>query len=72
MEAQLHQTREAWLNYVVQRIAPMFERLKAPLPARLRIAISFTSNGRRSRYIGECWDHQCSEDPISRFSSGPT
>jgi hypothetical protein len=23
MEAQLHQTREAWLNYVAQRMAPM-------------------------------------------------
>ena len=24
MEAQLPQTREAWLNYVAQRMAPMF------------------------------------------------
>jgi hypothetical protein len=62
MEAQLHQTREAWLNYVAQRMAPMFERLGAPLPAQLRIAIGFTSSGRRSRHIGECWDNQCSED----------
>ncbi len=31
MEAQLHQTREAWLNYVAQRIAPMFEKLGAPI-----------------------------------------
>ena len=62
MEAQLHQTREAWLNYVAQRMAPMFEQLGAPLPAQLRIAIGFTSSGRRSRSIGECWDNQCSED----------
>jgi hypothetical protein len=62
MEAQLHQTREAWLNYVAQRMAPMFETLKAPLPVQLRIAIGFTSSGRRSRNIGECWDNQCSED----------
>jgi hypothetical protein len=27
MEAQLHQTREVWLNYVVQRMAPLFEQL---------------------------------------------
>jgi hypothetical protein len=27
METQLHQTREAWLNYVAQRMAPMFEKL---------------------------------------------
>ena len=37
----------------------MSERLGAPLPAQLRIAIGFTSSGRRSRNIGECWDNQC-------------
>src|SRR5712691_7633223 len=62
METQLHQTREAWLNYVAQRMAPIFEKFGAPLPAQLRIAIGFTSSGRRSRNIGECWDSQCSED----------
>ena len=40
----------------------MFAKLDAPLPAQLRIAIGFTSSGRRSRNIGECWDNQCSED----------
>jgi hypothetical protein len=62
MEAQPHRTREAWLSYVAQRMAPMFKRLGAPLPAQLRIAIGFTSSGRRSRHTGECWDNQCSED----------
>ena len=62
METQLQQTREAWLNYVARRLAPMFKRLGTPLPAQLRIAIGFTSSGRRSRHIGECWDSQCSED----------
>src|SRR5260370_26525173 len=40
----------------------MLEKLGAPLRAELRIAIGFTSSGRRSRNIGECWDNQCSED----------
>src|SRR5438105_3647929 len=62
MEAQLHQTRAAWLNYVALCMAPIFEKLGAPLPAQLRIAIGFTSSGWRSRNIGECWDNQCSED----------
>jgi hypothetical protein len=48
MEPQPHQTREAWLNYVIRRMAPMFERLGAPIPAQLRIAIGFTSTGRRA------------------------
>src|SRR5262252_9863482 len=43
-------------------MAPMFARLDAPLPAQLRIAIGFTSSGRRSKHIGECWNNQCSED----------
>src|ERR1700740_1993020 len=62
MEVQLHQTREAWLNYVAQRMAPIFDQLRAPLPPQLRIAIGFTSSGWRSKHIGECWDSQCSED----------
>jgi hypothetical protein len=62
MEVQLHQTREAWLNYVAQHMAPIFDQLRAPLPPQLRIAIGFTSSGRRSKHIGECWDNQCSED----------
>jgi len=40
----------------------MFEKLGAPVPGQLRIAIGFTSSGRLSRNIGECWDNQCSED----------
>jgi hypothetical protein len=43
-------------------MAPMFERLGAPLPAQLRIAIGLISSGRRSTQIGECWDNRCSED----------
>jgi hypothetical protein len=62
MEVQLHRTREAWLNYVAERMASIFDKLRAPLPPQLRIAIGFTSSGRRSKHIGECWDNQCSED----------
>jgi hypothetical protein len=50
------------LKYVAERMAPIFDKLRAPLPPQLRIAIGFTSNGRRSKHIGECWDNQCSED----------
>ncbi len=38
---RLHETREAWLNDVAHRMAPIFQQLAAPLPARLRIAIGF-------------------------------
>jgi len=62
MEVQLYQTREAWWSYIARRMAPIFESLRAPLPVQLRVAIGFTSSGRSSKHIGECWDNQCSED----------
>src|SRR6266849_6894391 len=70
MEARLHETREPWLN-VTHRMAPIFQQLAAPLPARLRIAIGFTSTGRRSKRIGECWDNQFSEDRYFEISIRP-
>lgn len=57
-----HANREAWLNHVARRMAPMFAALNAPLPGRIRIAIGFTSTGQRGKRIGECWDTSCSED----------
>lgn len=57
-----HPNRESWLNFVAERMAPMFEDLGAPLPERVRIAIGFTSAGRRGKRIGECWDNRCSDD----------
>ncbi|MFP3558197.1 transcription elongation protein SprT [Paraburkholderia sp. SIMBA_049] len=57
-----HPNRESWLNFVAARMAPMFAELGASLPDRVRIAIGFTSAGRRGKRIGECWDNRCSDD----------
>jgi hypothetical protein len=54
----IHDNRESWLNGVAAGMAPLFETLGAPLPDRVRVAIGFTSAGRRSRAIGECWDNR--------------
>ena len=62
MEAQLHQTREAWVHYLAHSMVPIFQQLGAPLPTRLRIAIGFMSSGKRSRRLGEVGINQCSED----------
>lgn len=48
--------RESWLNRVALGMAPLFEALDAPLPARVRVAIGFTSRGAKGKAIGECWD----------------
>ena len=52
MEAQLHQTREAWLNYIAERMAPVFEKLGAPLPAQLRIAIGHVKRPAQQEHWG--------------------
>ena len=57
-----HDNREAWLNAVACGMAPLFEAMGAPLPDRIRVAIGFTSTGRKGRSIGECWDNRRSAD----------
>jgi len=53
MEAQGHQTREAWLNYIAERIAPVFENLGAPL---LEPRNGFQTQYSRSAYaVGSDW-----------------
>ena len=54
--------REAWLNAVASGMAPLFEAIETPLPARVRVAIGFTSTGRKGKSIGECWDNRRSAD----------
>jgi hypothetical protein len=53
--------RESWLNRVAAGMAPLFEALEA-LPSRVRVAIGFTSAGRKGKAIGECWDNRLSAD----------
>lgn len=54
--------RESWLNRVALGMAPLFAALDAPLPARVRVAIGFTSRGAKGKAIGECWDNRLSAD----------
>ena len=54
--------RESWLNRVAIGMAPLFDALGPPLPDRIRVAIGFTSAGRKGKAIGECWDNRRSAD----------
>ena len=54
--------RESWLNRVAIGMAPLFDALDTPLPARVRVAIGFTSRGAKGKAIGECWDNRRSGD----------
>ncbi|KMS50395.1 transcription elongation protein SprT [Novosphingobium barchaimii LL02] len=57
-----HDNRESWLNRVAVGMAPLFDVLDTPLPDRIRVAIGFTSAGRKGKAIGECWDNRLSAD----------
>ena len=54
--------REAWLNKVAQRLAPLFKKHGHPLPTNVRATCGFPSTGRKSKRIGECWSSACSND----------
>ena len=54
--------RESWLNRVAIGMAPLFDAMGTPLPDRVRVAIGFTSAGRKGKAIGECWDNRRSAD----------
>ena len=51
---------ESGLNRVAAGMAPLFKTLDAPLPARVRVALGFTSRGAKGKAIGECWDNRLS------------
>ncbi len=55
------QLREAWLNKVATKLAPVFAKLGHKLPS-YRVTCGFTSKGARSKRIGECWASECSSD----------
>lgn len=54
----MHTQREAWLLDVAQRIAPWFD---GTVPG-LRVSVGFSSKGRRSKVIGECWSPEADPD----------
>lgn len=55
-------TREDWLNSFTDKARATFEAQGFPLPASVRSSIGFTSMGRRSNRIGECWSKEASAD----------
>lgn len=54
-------TREKWLNTAARELEPIFNAAGYELP-NFRVSIGFTSMGRRSKRIGECWADSASED----------
>lgn len=65
-------TREEYLNAFIEKARPHFERVNAPLPANVRVAVGFTSRGIRGARIGECWSDSASEDGHFEIFIKPT
>lgn len=65
-------TREEWLQRFTELSRPMFKKAGRPLPKKVRVSIGFTSAGKRSRAIGECWSPTASEDACAEIFIRPS
>lgn len=55
-------SREDWLNAFTAAARPTFEQAGFPLPENVRVSVGFSSRGRKSKAIGECWSNTASAD----------
>lgn len=61
-------TREAWLQSLVAELRPRYE---GELPETVHVSVGFTSKGKRSKRIGECWRGECSADKAPQIFIHP-
>lgn len=55
-------TREEWLHGAIRMLRPIFKQHGYDIPDQVRVAIGWTSTGRKSRAIGEAWCPSTSGD----------
>lgn len=67
-----YETREEYLQAFIDAARPHFERVNAPLPPNVRVAVGFTSRGVRGTRIGECWSSASSGDGHFEIFIKPT
>lgn len=65
-------TREEYLNAFIEAARPHFERVNAPLPSNIRVAVGFTSRGLKGTRIGEVWSDASSDDGHFEIFVKPT
>lgn len=71
----MKQTREQWLEGLRANLAPTFEHLGHPLPAKVRLSCGLPSKrafSKTKRLIGQCWDSKQSEDGTHEVFISPT
>jgi hypothetical protein len=57
-----HNLRESWLHAAIRALTPLYEAQGFRVPQNIRVAIGWTSTGRNSKAIGECWAGTVSKD----------
>lgn len=57
--------REDWLEQMITKLRPDFDKIGSPLPEKIRVSCGFPSKSalaNKARRIGECWGVESSED----------
>jgi predicted SprT family Zn-dependent metalloprotease len=67
-----YETREAWLNGLMDEARPIFEATGFPIPINTRVSVGFPSDGARSRTIGQCFYPIASNDGHYEIFITPT
>lgn len=64
MSKSRYKTREEWLMEGLGLIRPLFQQIKRPIPAKVRVSCGFPSKmalSAKARRIGECWADKASK-----------
>jgi hypothetical protein len=67
-----YETREAWLNALLDAARPIFADAGYPVPVNIRVSVGFPSDGSRSKTIGQCFYPVASNDGHYEIFITPT
>lgn len=74
MPKQKYETREQWLNALVEELRPIVEEQGEQVPEQVRISCGFPSKmatSRKRQRIGECWYTYTAEDGVKQMFISP-
>ena len=63
-------TRETWLQEATQLLVPLFADKGYTVP-EVAVSCGFTSSGKRSAHVGECWSSSASKEKINQIFISP-
>lgn len=67
---QIPLTREAWLLFAVDAVAPIFVEKGYAVP-RVRVSCAIPSTSVRGSAVGQCWNRQMSADNVNEIFISP-